>query len=113
MKTLKSLFVMFLLVAGLYVAWRLIPPYFANYQLEDAIANEARLNAYTTKSEQDMRDAIFRKAQDLEIPIRPEQIMVQRSANEVSIWTEYTVHVELPGYPMDLKFRPSSRNKRL
>jgi len=100
-------------VLAAYCAWKLIPPYFANYQFEDAIAEEARINTYTPKSEQAMRDTIYKKAQDLEIPIREEEINVQRSNNSVAIWVDYNVHVDLPGYPLDLQFHPSSKNKGL
>jgi len=113
MKSLRAILGVVLVVLAFYCAWKLIPPYFANYQLEDAIAEEARINTYTPKSEQDMRHTIFKKAQDLEIPIQEEEVKVQRSGNSVAIWIDYSVHVDLPGYPMDLQFHPSSKNKGL
>jgi hypothetical protein len=27
------------------------------------------------------------------------------------IWTDYSVHVNIPMYPVDLKFHPASKNK--
>ena len=66
---------------------------------------------YTTKPEDAIRDEIFKKAQELDIPIAKEQIKVQRvgvaNAGSVSIDAPYTVHVDLPGYPLDLHFDAS------
>ena len=113
MKALRSLLGIAILVAGFYVVWLIIPPYFKNYQLEDTIEQEARLNSYTAKTEEDMKSAVFRKAQELELPIRNEQIKVQRMGGTISITVEYTVHVALPFYPLDLRFNPSSTNRRI
>jgi uncharacterized protein DUF4845 len=91
--------------------WRLVPPYFNNYQLQDTITDEARMNTYTPKSAEAIRDTIWKKCKELDIPVKPEQINVQRDGQSVSIWLDYTVHVDLPLYPVDLAFHPSSKNK--
>jgi hypothetical protein len=115
MNTIKLMLVLGLLGAGVYVCAEIIPPYFANYQFQDTVENEAKLDTYSTKSEDNIRETIFRKAQDLEIPITKDQIKVQRvgaqGTGSVYIGMEYTVHVDLPGYPMDLHFHPESKNK--
>jgi hypothetical protein len=115
MGTIKMLFGLFVIVSGVYVGAKLIPPYFANYQFQDAVKNEATLDAYTTKTESDIREVIFRKAQDLEIPISKEGIVVQRQGFQgsavINIRAPYVVHVDLPGYPMDLNFDASTQNK--
>ena len=114
MKRLRALFGLLLVGGGFYVAWMLIPPYFDNYQFQDIIENEARQNTYSgyPKSEEDIRTSVFKKAQDLEIPIKPEQIQVSRKGPEVVISADYTVHVDLPLYPVDLEFHPSSRKNK-
>ncbi len=115
MGTIKLILIFALLGAGVYVGAELIPPYFANYEFQDTLDTEARLGTYSTKGDDVIRDAVFRKAQDLEIPVTKEEIRVQRTGNlgngAVSIETDYTVHVDLPGYPMDLHFHPQSKNK--
>ncbi len=111
MKTLKPLLGLAVVIAGFWMAWKLIPPYFANYQLEDFMMQEARFNAYTPKSENDMRETVFKKAQELDIPLTREQINVQRAGNSISIWAEYSVHVDLPYHPLDLRFVPTAKNK--
>jgi hypothetical protein len=115
MKTIKLLFILGVLGMGVYVAAEVIPPYFANYQLQDTIETEAKLGTYSTKSEDSIRDTVFRRAQDLEIPVTKEQIKVQRvgqqNTGSLYIGTDYTVHVDIPGYPMDLHFHPESKNR--
>lgn len=115
MSTIKLIFGLFLIVGVVYVCAELMPPYFAEYQFEDAIESEARISTYSTKTEEAIRDSIYAKAQDLEIPVNKEQIKVHRVGPQGSgyllIETSYNVHVDLPGYPMDLQFHPSTKNK--
>lgn len=110
MKTLRAIIGVAVVVGGAYYGYLLIPPYFNNYQMQDYIEAEARLNTYTNKSEQDIRDGVIKQARNLEIPLQPESIIVQRGAGELQISCSYTVHVDLPGYPLDLKFAPTSKS---
>ena len=111
MKALRALFGIVFIVAVVVAVFKLVPPYFNNYQIQDAVTDEARINTYTPKSAEEMRETVFKKCRDLDIPVTREQINVQRDGQSVAIWFDYTVHVDLPGYPVDLKFHPSSKNK--
>jgi hypothetical protein len=115
MGTFKMLLGVFVIVAGVYVGAKVVPPYFENYQFQDWIKDEATRDTYAQKSETDIRTAVFRKAQDLDIPIAEDKIQVQRQGMQfngvVIIRAAYVVHVDLPGYPMDLHFDASTENK--
>lgn len=112
MKTLKLLIVFAVIAAAAYLAVLVIPPYWNYYQFQDDIASEARINSYTTKSEQDMRDAIWKKAKQYELPLTSEDdIKVQRQGNVVAISTQYTVHIAYPIHPFDLSFEAATQNK--
>ena len=113
MNRLKALFGVVLVVAAFYTAWMLLPPYVNNYQFQDDIQNEALINSYSNKSEQDIRNTLAKKAAEYGIPLTAEQINVFRNGAELSIWADYTVHVDLPGFPLDLKFHPATKNKRI
>jgi len=113
MKTLKAIIGVAVVVGGTYCGYLLIPPYFNNYQLQDYIESEARLNTYTTKPEQEIKDGVLKQARNLDIPLPAENITVQRGTGELLISCSYTVHVDLPGYPLDLKFAPTSKSKLL
>ena len=49
------------------------------------------------------------------VPVTPEQIKVHRvgtlGTGTLSIEATYTVRVNLPGYPLDLDFHASTKNK--
>ncbi len=112
MKSLRTLIGLFILGAAVYVGYRLIPPYFNNYQFQDAIETEARMNTYGTarKSDEEIRAGLVRTAAELDVPIRPEQILIERpGGREYVISADYTVHVDLPVYPVDLNFHNSSK----
>lgn len=114
MKNLRLLIAILVVAAGVYVGIKVVPVYFNFYQFQDAIAEEASVQSYTGKSESDMRESVWKKAQQLELPITSiEQIKVERTGNTVSIWTEYTVHIDLPIHPFDMKFSPNSKNKQI
>lgn len=100
------------IAVGIYVGFQLVPPFFANYQFQDAIQNEAVLQSYSNKSEDEIRSTIYKKAQELEIPISQDQINVQRmgGGGSLAISVTYTVHVALPYYPLDIQFRPASKS---
>jgi len=113
-RTLKLLAALGVIAVGVYLGVQLVPPFFANYQFQDAIQNEAVLQSYSNKSEDEIRSTLFKKAEDLEIPIRQDQINVQRVGGagygSLAISANYTVHVNLPYYPLDLQFRPASKS---
>jgi hypothetical protein len=115
MGTIKLILTLGLLALGVWVSAELIPPYFSNYEFQDTLDTEARLGTYSAKGDEIIRDEVFRKAQDLELPLTKDDIKVQRmgavGSGSVLISTDYTVHVDLPGYPMDLHFHPESKNK--
>jgi hypothetical protein len=117
MATIKTILVLGLLAAAVYVGAQVIPPYFANYQFQDTLDNEARLGTYSTKGDEVIREAVFKRAQELELPLTAEDIKLERmgpSGNAaVMIEADYTVHIDLPGYPIDLHFHPVSKNKGL
>ena len=114
MRTLKLLIALGVIAVGFYAGFQLVPPFFANYQFQDAIQNEAVLQSYSNKTEDEIRATIYKKAQDLEIPIHEDQIKVQRvgtgGSGSLSISAEYSVHVDLPYYPLDLEFHPASKS---
>ncbi|SRR6266478_3699067 len=116
MGTIRLILVFALLAGLVFVSAEVIPPYFSNYEFQDTLESEARLGTYSTKGDDVIRDAVFKRAQDLEIPITKEQIKIQRigpGGNGVMIETDYTVHIDLPVYPMDVHFHSQSKNKNV
>jgi|SRR5579863_7608 len=115
MGTIKLIFGLLVIVTAVYLGAELVPIYYANYEFQDVIKTEATLQTYTTKPEPEIQQMIFKKAQDLQIPLNREQIKVQRhgytGTGSLTIQAPYVVRVDLPGYPLDLHFDPSTENK--
>jgi hypothetical protein len=74
-----------------------MPPYFAKYQFTDDVSSIARFSGPTTKSEDDIRQEVIKKAKEYDIPIKPEQVRVLREGQSVRIGTHYTYVVNLVG----------------
>lgn len=112
---MKMVFGLLIIVASVVLLATLAPPYFTNYQFQDALKTESQMSTYTTKTEDVIRDEVFKKAQDMDIPLAKEQIKVVRNGavgtGSIEIDAAYTVHVNLPFYPMDLNFTASAHNK--
>lgn len=115
MGSLKMFLGIFVIVAGVYASAKLVPPYFENYQFQDAVKDEATRDTYAPKSENEIRESIFKKAQEYDIPVREEGIQVQRQGQQfngsITIHVPYVVHIDFPGYPLDLNFDASTENK--
>ncbi len=112
---MKMVFGILIIVGAVILIAALAPPYFSNYEFQDALKTESQLSTYSTKTEDVIRDEVFRKAQEMDIPITRDQIKVVRNGvvgtGSVDIEASYIVHVNLPGYPLDLHFDASARNK--
>ncbi len=115
MSTVKLLLGFAVIAAVITVGVQVIPPFMNNYQFEDALNNQALAATYSTKSEDEIRDIAYKSAKELDIPIKPEQIKVVRAGamgtGTLTIEANYTVHVNLPGYPLDLNFHAATKNK--
>ncbi len=112
MRSLKALLAVAIFGSLIYVAYRVVPVYLSSYQFQDSIEEEARLDSYSQRTEQEIRDSVFKKAQSLDLPLTADQIHVQKLSNAVSISAAYTVHIDIPVHPFDLSFTPNSQNHR-
>ncbi|MGA2357119.1 MAG: hypothetical protein ABSG02_21705 [Terriglobales bacterium] len=115
MATLKLIFGFALFAALAFVGLKVIPPYFANYELEDSIKTEALQATYTTRTEEDIRETVIKQARNYDIELTPKQVKVTRVGGmgngSLNIEAEYSVQIELPGYSTTLEFHPSTKNK--
>ncbi len=114
MKTLRGIVALAIVGFAFFVAFKVVPVYFNYFQFQDAIEEEARIQSYTGKSVNDIRDTVWKKAQQLDLPIAsPEDLKIDRTGTSVSIETEYTVHIDIPFHPFDLKFQANTKNKQI
>ncbi|MGZ4830735.1 MAG: DUF4845 domain-containing protein [Candidatus Angelobacter sp.] len=113
MGKLKGLIVLGFVVGCFYVAWNMIPPYFNNYQFQDALDDIARKNSYTTASDDEIKKMVVTKADSEDIKIKEDQVVVTRTRDGLGLTVKYRIHVEMVVHPVDLDFTANSINKRI
>ncbi|HXX71050.1 MAG TPA: hypothetical protein VEI55_02080 [Candidatus Acidoferrum sp.] len=103
-----------ILVAVIFVIAKIVPVYFANFQFQDAIQTEAKfaLTGYPKKSLDDLREDVYKKAQELDIPAQKESIRVDVDPTRgyVDIGLDYSVPIDLKVYQFTLQFHPHADN---
>jgi len=110
---LKAILYTAILIAAIFVAVKIIPPYMADYQLSDKMQELARFAVVNRYTEDQLRDNVYKAIEDLNIPAKREDIKVITGEKGVKISLEYTVPVDLLVYQLDLHFTPSSESKSL
>lgn len=111
---LKTFITLFILVAAIYLAFKIVPNYVNDYELKDTMESEARYATYMRKTDAEIREVIYKKVKELQIEdyIRKDDIKVQADQNRVRIAVRYSIPVELPGYTLTLNFNPIADNRR-
>jgi len=104
----KTMLALLMLGVAGYICARVFPPYFANSQLKDKMYEEARFAETDDRTAEQLRDIIYHEAQRLEIPLRREQIQVEKSSTGTRITANYTVTVDLYYYQTDWDFHTTS-----
>jgi hypothetical protein len=110
---IKAIIVTAIIVFAFYATIKIVPPYAAEYQLADKMQEQARFGVVNHYSDEQIRENVFKVVQDLEIPVKKEDIKVAASNQIVKISIDYTVPVDLLSYRLDLHFTPSSENRSL
>ncbi len=109
---MSLLITLVILGAMAFTAIKIVPVYVENYQFQDSIEAESRfaLTGYPKKGPDDVRADIFKKAQELDIPVRSEDIRVNITNGSVEIGTDYSVPIDLKVYQFTLQFHPHADN---
>jgi hypothetical protein len=114
MSSIRMFVGILVIVGGIFVSVKLIPPYFNNYQFNDWLKDEATHDSYSTRTESDIRMAVLKKAQDFDIPLTENDVKVTRFGAQnnatIIIQAPYVVHVDFPGYTVDIHFDASTQN---
>lgn len=110
----KANLILTILVLGImgFVAVKICPVYFANYEFQDSIESESRfaLTGYPKKTPDDVRNDVWNKAKDLGIPTQKDAIKIAMDTGSVEIGVEYSVPIDLAVYQFTLQFHPHADN---
>jgi predicted membrane protein len=109
---LNLLITLIILAALAFTAIKIVPVYVEAYQFQDSIEAESRfaLTGYPKKSMDDIKDDIFKKVQELDIPAKREDIRLNVTNGSVEIGLDYTVPIDLKVYQFNLQFHPHADN---
>lgn len=93
----KFLFTVLFVAALVFAAIKIVPVYVTNYQFQDSMQTEARfaLSGYPRKSEDDIREDLWKEMQKQGIPARKEDIHVSIQQSLVNITLDYSVPIDL------------------
>jgi len=86
------------IVGGLiFIGVKIVPIYVVKYQMQDAIESESRfaLSGYPKKTPEDIRADVMKKATELDVPVKAEDIQVTVTNLGVEITMDYTVPIDL------------------
>jgi hypothetical protein len=116
MGTIKAVIGFLVIIGVVYAGFQIIPPELTDYSFNDDLKNIAMVGGSNPhETDQDLIDAVIKKAAEHQIVLTPEHVLVQRigtpGAPAVYVAADYSVPVSLPGYSFDLHFTPSSGNK--
>ena len=93
-----------LVVVGIF----LIPPYAANWRLQNFVNDLADDPATPKMPTEAVRSQVLNKAAGLGLPVHSDDVRVVTTENGIRIDLLYIVHVDLAGYSIDLHFRPAA-----
>ena len=116
MGTVKAIVGFLGIIALIYAGFQIAPVEMANYSFADDLRQIAMVGgANPHQTDQDLTDAVIKKAQEHDLPLTPEHVTVLRigtpGAPAVYVSADYSVPINLPGYSFTLHFTPSSGNK--
>jgi hypothetical protein len=109
--TLKAVLYTAFLIAGIFIAIRIVPAYVAKYQMNDKIEEQARFAVVNRWTEDQIRDNLYKVMQDLDIPATREDIKVSNTNHGILISLSYSVPVDFFVYKTDLNFTCSSEGR--
>ena len=110
MDRLKALVGVAVVVLAFYYAFKIMPPYMAEYQFQQEIQTIAQQNEYSQLDVEKIRDQVKKKISETGVPVQPETVIIYRGgSNDVVIGANYTVHIDAI-FPVNLTFHPAAKN---
>jgi hypothetical protein len=110
---LKAIVWSLILVALVYVGFKVIPQLVNEYEFQDGMQTIARFASVNRDPSEKIRDAILKEAQKDDVPVEPADIKIVGNAGNVRISVDYSVMVDLGVYQWTLNFHPAVKNDAL
>jgi hypothetical protein len=111
---LRALFFTVFLVAFVFVSYKVIPPYFAKYQLEDWMKTQIPFFMVNHTTDDALYNAILKETHNEGIELTRDNIkIIQNNANGINVQIDYYVKLDLIVYQLNLHFTPSMNSQSL
>lgn len=99
-----------LIVAAIgYFGVKIGEVYYDFYKFQDRMENEANFAAHRTDTQ--IRTHLVALADSLGLPPSAQIVNVRRVRNEIFVWANYYIPLEVPGYVREFHFNPQARAK--
>jgi hypothetical protein len=102
------------ILAFVFVAWKVIPPYFANYELEDWL--NGNILAFMGKNipNDDLTAAVLKEMATEGIEGTKDNVKIlQNNSRGLNVEVDYNVTVDLAAFQMNLHFTPHTNSQQL
>ncbi|MCC6928685.1 MAG: hypothetical protein IT359_06795 [Gemmatimonadaceae bacterium] len=103
---LGCLFSLLIAVTVVYFGVNIGEVYWRYYQFRDAMQQEVRFAR--SRSDDDIVRHLRALVDSIGLPDEAGRVRVQRSQRSISIFSEYSEHVELPLFVREFRFRPQA-----
>ena len=111
--TFKAILSLAFLAAVIYAGFKILPVYINDYQLNDYIENQNPFWLTQHASADAIRKNVLAKAQDLDLPLAADEVMVEANLDKVTVSLDYHVPVDLRVYTLQLHFTHSNENRSI
>jgi hypothetical protein len=103
-----SFVALMVLLIAIYAGVKVVPVMVNSYAFRDFLEGEARFAALR-KHDDEVKNRILRKAQELDLPIGPKEIIVNRTNVYFDVRVQYTVPIVTPVHTFNWDFDESIR----
>ena len=100
-----------IIVAGVYVAFKIVPTRMDYYEFKDAVSEQAKHASGRSIEIDGMRGTLMNRARQLQLPIKEEQIEITWTPDNIIIRVQYAVDANLLGYVYTQQFKIEERNR--
>lgn len=97
-----------LLLAAIFVAYKMIPVKIKAAELREVVQDEAK--SAGTHNDERIRTAILAKAKENDLPVTEENISIERGQDVITVDVNYTVPIVFPGYTYNWHIQHYQKN---
>jgi archaellum component FlaF (FlaF/FlaG flagellin family) len=88
-----------------------VPIYVDNLKLQSFVAEMTQRADSRTQNDEALRQTVVSKAVELDLPVKADNVHINRTAEGLRIDVRYFVRVNVPGYTVDLHFYPGAGSR--